>query len=575
MTATLASGISAFALDLTYMLVAAGALAALFRRANLESIPGFLIAGVILGPHMLGLVQDGERVEQISDLAVILLMFGIGLHLDLDSIRRGMVHILAIGVISTVAVVVLSWVGLMFVGVRAPVALLISMGAAISSTAVFVRVVTQRKELQTIHGRVGIGISIAQDILTVAMLALIPPLARWSGGPGAGGGEDPWAIGLPLWLALPVLGAKGLGGVTLMVLTGRFVLPRLLTAVTKLASGELLLVTSMAVALAAAVGTKMLGFSGEMGAFLGGLLLASTPFRFQLSGLIGPLRDLLMAVFFTTVGLKVDPAVLVSNKWLVIGGVFSTVAMKGVVIAITSWLAGVNASSAILTGAYLANAGEFTIVIAGAAVAAGGLSQDEAGMLVCVVILSVIVCSLIVKPAHIWADRASKLPMSKLAKPGTFGSEEGVVRERLKGHVIIAGFGPVGRALADRFAVLEIPTVVVELNPKTVMKHTALGRRFVYGDITNTEVLENSGVHDASAVILTIPDDEAVFRACGAVRKLAPDAFIAARTGYLSGAFRAQSMGADHVTVEEVATAQAMEREVLAKISSRLSEARP
>jgi CPA2 family monovalent cation:H+ antiporter-2 len=142
-----------------------------------------------------------------------------------------------------------------------------------------------------------------------------------------------------------VLAAKGLGGVTLMVAVGRFLLPRVLARVAKLASGELMLVVSMAVAMVAAVGTKFLGFSPEMGAFLGGLLLAATPYRYQLSGLIAPLRDLLMAVFFTTVGLAVDPGVLMENRWLVLGGIVMTVGLKTVVIGFTTWAGGVAAPS--------------------------------------------------------------------------------------------------------------------------------------------------------------------------------------------------------------------------------------
>ena len=576
MLTMLASSMSGFALDITVILVASGLFAALFRSMKLESIPGFLIAGVLIGPHVLKLVGDSERVTQISDLAVILLMFGIGLHLDLGAIRRGMVHILAIGIISTLAVVSLSWIGLVAVGMKVPTALLISMGAAISSTAVFVRVATARRELQAVHGRVGLGISIAQDIITVAMLALIPPLARWAGGPNATAGPDPWAIGMPLWLALPVLAAKGLGGVTLMVAVGRFLLPRVLARVAKLASGELMLVVSMAVAMVAAVGTKFLGFSPEMGAFLGGLLLAATPYRYQLSGLIAPLRDLLMAVFFTTVGLAVDPGVLMENRWLVLGGIVMTVGLKTVVIGFTTWAGGVAAPSALLTGAYLGNAGEFTIVIAGAALAAGGLTPDQAGMLAAVVILSLIISSLFIGPSHHLAERLQKVPLSKLSRPGRFEphGNAGTLPQEATRHVIIAGFGPVGRALADRFDNQKIPFVVVELNPKTVERQAALGRRIVYGDVTNVEVLEQAGIHHAAAVIITIPDDEAAFRACGVVRGLAPQAFVAARTSYLSGSFRAQALGADHVTVEEIATAQAMEREVVAKISPRYQEQR-
>jgi CPA2 family monovalent cation:H+ antiporter-2 len=142
-------------------------------------------------------------------------------------------------------------------------------------------------------------------------------------------------------------------------------------------------------------------------------------------------------------------------------------------------------------------------------------------------------------------------------------------------HVIIAGFGPVGRALADRFAIQHVHFTVVELNASTVKRQSLLGRKVVYGDITNREVLEQAGIHHADAIILTIPDDEATLRACHAIRELAPHVFIAARTNFLSGKFTAMALGADVVTVEEVATAQTMEREVLEGLGRYLAQRKP
>lgn len=135
--------------------------------------------------------------------------------------------------------------------------------------------------------------------------------------------------------------------------------------------------------------------------------------------------------------------------------------------------------------------------------------------------------------------------------------------------MIIAGFGPVGRTLADRFATRGIDVTVIELNPRTVQRQASLGRRIVYGDVTNPEVLESAGLREADAVIVTIPDEDSMFRAVTQVRSQAPDVFLAVRVGFLSSAFRAQTLGADHATVEEVATAMTMEREVLAQLDRR------
>ncbi len=561
-----------FAIDLMVILASSALLAAAFQRFRLESIPGFLIAGILVGPHVFGIVQDSPRIEQISEIAIILLMFGIGLHLDMASIRRGMVSMLAIGVVSTLAFVGVAWVVLRLLGTPAAPALLLAMAGSISSTAVFVRVVTARKELRAIHGRVGLGISIAQDIITVAMLAMVPVVSRAVTGAAVTSGGA--AGGLPNWVEFLAAAAKGLGGVTVMLAAGHYVLPRLLHLVVKAGSGELMLVVSASVALMAAVGTKVLGFSPEMGALLAGLLLASTPYRYQLSGMLAPLRDLLMAIFFTSVGLAVDPQLLLSHAGTIIAAVIGVMAVKTVLITLTTWAAGASAPASLLTGVYLGNAGEFTIVILGASAAAGGLNATQESLGVTVVIISLIASSLVIAPAHRLVPRTKSLPLSKLfrVKGLTDAPAPDGHHTEIAGHAIIAGFGPVGRALADRFDILGISYVVVELNTTTVERQAARGRMVVYGDITNPEVLESAGVHRADAVILTFPDDAAMLRACEAVRALAPTAFIAARTNYLSGSFRAQQLGADHVTVEEIATARAMEKEVLAKIQQRIDD---
>jgi hypothetical protein len=341
------------------------------------------------------------------------------------------------------------------------------------------------------------------------------------------------------------------------------------------------------------------------------------------------MRDLLMAVFFTSVGLKVAPAEVASNIGPILATLAGVIVFKVVVTAISCYLAGMTAPSSLLTGVYLGNAGEFTLVL----VAAGSpiLTDSDNGLIIAVVILSLVATPLLVGPSHAWADRLAGLPLSPWIRSSVLREEPKpespaeVLRESagtvspidqsdLGGEhsyasvlatpqqldrqgelhmyspeiapppppqppppaapkpkrIILAGFGPVARALADRLDIQKIPYTVVELNANTVQRQHVLGRRVVYGDITNRDVLENAGVHHADAIVLTIPDDEAVMRATQVIRDMNAHIFIAARTSYLSGKFTAMSLGADVVTVEEVATAVAMERDVLDGLASHL-----
>ncbi len=570
---------SDIARDLAVILGLAAAVATIFRALRLETIPGFLIAGVIASPNLTGLVKNADSVDQISDLAVTLLMFGIGLHMDLTSLKRGFTNIVLAGVASCAFSTLAFWAILLAIGVKPPSALALAMALALSSTAVFVRIVAARKELRTMHARVGLGINIVQDLYSVVILAIVPPLATWAGAEA----QASLAIAQSNAELSPVFdllrrGLIALGGGAIIILVGRFILPRLLALVTKLGSGELLLVVSGAIALGAGLATKAVGLSAEMGAFLAGFLLAATPFRYQLSGQIAPLRDLLMAVFFTTVGLAIDPAVFVTHWWIIILGVVAVVAIKTLSIGASAWAAGMHAPAALLTAVYLANTGEFSLIALGAFEDAHVLTNTQAGVGVAIVILSLIISPLLAAPAHVQGRRLTRVRSApwtagstladhtpELVTPAT-DHDDSQPKPR---HIIVAGFGPVGRALAERLERLKIPLTVIELNPKTVQRQTHIGRRTIYGDVTNPEVLESAGVHHADAIIITIPDQEVTMRACQVVRSIAPHIFIAVRTGFLSQAMHARQLGADHVIVEELATAQAMENEVLAKLRER------
>ena len=617
------SGSDTMAAQLIVILGAAALVATLFQRLKLEAIPGYLVAGVLVGPSVLGLVRDSGSVEDIAHIAVVMLMFGIGLHLDVSSMKRGLVHILALGIGTSLVFAMIGAGGLILLGVSPPTATLMGLVFALSSTAVFVRVIAMRRELRSVHARVGLGVNIVQDMLAVVVLAVIPGLARWAG-VAANVPHVPTSFdGLPAWLETFLRAGVGLGGVTLMLVVGRYLLPRVLALVARTGSGELMLVCSGALAFGAAGLTTLLGFSAEMGAFLAGFLLASTPFRFQLSGMLAPVRDLLMAVFFVTVGMKVNGATLMQDWWMIGLGAVAVITIKTLVLGVGGWLAGMSAPTALLMAVYLGSAGEFALVAIDSASESGMLSQKAQGDAVGVAIVSLIVLPLLISPAHRFAAKLSRLGLSPLTRSkalremgghhahadghadghsdghadghadghsdghegrahdagsphdGTSGDDHGAspasaaVEAASRRRVIIAGFGPVGRTLADRFATRGIDVTVIELNPRTVQRQASLGRRIVYGDVTNPEVLESAGLRETDAVIVTIPDEDSMFRAVTQVRSQAPDVFLAVRVGFLSSAFRAQTLGADHATVEEVATAITMEREVLAQLDRR------
>lgn len=567
------------AISLLALTATAALVATLFRRLKLEAIPGFLLAGVLVGP-VLGIVRDADSIEQITHLATILLMFGIGLQLEVEAIRRGMLPILAVGAVSTIVFFVGSTpIGLAFDNTL-PQSVAIGLAFAMSSTALLLRVLQERREVKATIGRLCIGVSIVQDLLSVIALALLPAIARWEASTAGDG-----TVATTVTTASPLLdilksGGIGVGGILVLVLAGRYVLPRAMHIVARTGSTELILVFSAATALTAAVGAAAVGFSPEMGAFLAGFMLATTPYKQQLTGQFAPIRDLLMPIFFTVVGLKVDLSALASGWGTVIMGTIALLTVKSMLIGLSAWAMGASASLAILAGLYLSQAGEFSLVILSQAASQNIISPEGQARLIAIVILTLIISPMLVEPAHKLAHLARHIRPAPWIRRSPLRESRDRTRAQSENgaeaivHVeaplaLIAGFGPVGRDIAEKLRSTGWRIVIIELNPSTVHRQTELGRSIQYGDVTNPEVLEAAGISEAAAFILTIPDHESAIAATRLARAVNASAYIAVRAAYLSYAIQAREAGADDVTIEEVATATIMSRDVVQSITKR------
>ncbi|MAY74536.1 MAG: hypothetical protein CMJ31_07505 [Phycisphaerae bacterium] len=587
-----AGGAGELAVNLLIVLACAGLVASALHAVRISPIPGYLIAGALIGPGALGLVGESESIDGISSLAVVMLMFGIGLHLDVASIRSGARAMLVTGIASTLlSTFALAAIGVA-VGMPAPTAVAAGAAVAMSSTAVVLQAIQQRRELHRGYGRLGFGVLIVQDLLVIAAMAAMPLLAAWLGGDGSEAAEalkveestsGVAASGGDAWWTVLLGGAARLGTVAAMIVVGRLLLPRALVALAKTAPVEVVLVVSAAIALGLAVVCGALGFSPELGAFIAGFLLSATPLRYQLGGQLAPLRDLFMAVLFTAVGLRLEFGAIADVWWAVILASGVVIALKSLFIGGSAWASGVPASTSAQTGLSLAQSGEFSLVLIAVAVAEGAMSEQWAQPLI-----AVVVATLLVTPALMAAGRWAwtglhHAPMAPWVRapsladrpPVALTGDEPEGEAPEQPNVVIAGYGPVGRACADRLELLGVRVTIIELNTATVRRQLALGRSIIYGDITNAGVLESAGVPDADAVLLTVPDEEAMLRACQLCRRLAPSAFIAARAAVLSRGIVARELGADDVTVAEIATAASMADSVATALAERTGRKAP
>lgn len=595
---TLASGSqpAKLVLDMLVILGAAGIISILLRRLHLASIPGYLIIGALIGSLPFGIISDPGNVAQIQEIAIILLMFTIGLHLDLDSIKTGMVPILVVGAVSTVSVAIALWPLGMAFGLSAPAALAVAMAFSMSSTAVVLGILHQHREVHLVQGRLGIGIAIMQDLLAIGILASMPILGAWHGAKAETDG--PTTV-----LTMVANASLGIGGILAMLGFARYLLPKLLREAAWGGNTEGLLVASAGAGLAAAMLTGSLGFGPALGAFLAGFMLSNTPFRFQLTGQLGPMRDLFMAVFFTAVGINLNVIDALQYWWVILIAVPLVMIVKAGVTGATIWAGGSTAAAALVAGTLLAQAGEFSLVVLSEANRKGLVGEREQGVAIALVVVSLMLTGSLydyakrntarvafIKPVLWFASPALRgSPIAAAAastgdthahhdhaadagatQPAADGSAPAAAATKPR-HVIIAGYGIVGRNLAEHFAAADISYTLIDLNSDTIVKQKKLGRNAVYGDATNKDVLESAGIHHAEAVVLTIPDDDATLRACRAIREMRDDVFIAVRTTFLSRAIAAHELGADHVTIEEVATAQDMAVKVMHELNKRFA----
>ncbi|HZW09434.1 MAG TPA: cation:proton antiporter [Phycisphaerales bacterium] len=559
-----AAGVAPLLVYLVVILSTAAVVSLVFHRLRLAAIPAYLVAGAIIGPGLLGVVPSAEHVASISQLAIVLLMFGIGLHTDTGELRGDLASIIGTAVLSCVVITALATAVALVMGESAPAALLLGAGVSMSSTAAVMRLLQQRRELRNLHARLAFGTLIVQDIYAVIVIASVPLLAAWhAAARGGDAGLEP--------SELLAKGAMAVAGVAAIIVVGRLLLPRVLFLAGRDGGSELVLIVGAGSALGSAAATAALGFSPELGAFLAGFVLATTPARHQLLGQLAPVRDLFVPVFFVAVGLGLDVGSALGAWWVVLLALAAVLLLKVAVVGVAAWAMGMAGPVAAMAGAILAQTGEFTLVVVGVGASRGIVSAEAAAVMGTVVGLS-----LMLTPSLFYAAPHLARLFVRVRPPlwrRRLVRDIGARRATAQGRdllAIVAGFGPIGREAVNRLEQAGFTCTIIELNPETVRRQRGLGRRIVYGDVANAEVLHEAGIESADAVLLTMPDHEAMLRACQLVRSLAPTAFVAARSSYLSRGMQAAALGADYVVVDEVATATMMAEQVAARLRLRV-----
>lgn len=507
------------------------------HRVGLPPIVGFLAVGVLSGPHGLGLIQDPHDVELLAELGVVLLLFTVGIELSLEKLTR-LRWLLVIGGGLQVGLTLglgalLAHLG----GVDWSKAVFLGMLLSLSSTAIVLRMVADRGEVDTPYGRACVAILIFQDLCIVPMVLVTPFLA------GQGGGWGPLA-----WVA-----AKGLLFVAGAVLAARYAVPWVFRLAVRTRRREVFVLTVALLCLGAALASAAVGLSLALGAFIAGLILSESEYGVQALGDALPFREVFNSLFFISVGLLLDVRIVIQNPGWVLGSVAAILTLKAAVTGGATLVLGFPLRVAAAAGLALSQIGEFSFVLSRAGIEAGLLGPRFEQIFLAAAVITMALTPWL-HGAGMWAQaREGSLASWRLP---LFRGESAPVAlsHTLEDHVVIVGYGVNGRNLARVLAWEHIPFAAVEMNPATVRAERGQGVPILYGDATTPETLHHAGIADARVLVVAISDAAATRRVVALANRLNPRLHVIARTRYVQEVPPLLALGAGDVIPEEFET---------------------
>ncbi|GAK33578.1 potassium efflux system protein [Iodidimonas nitroreducens] len=501
-------------LDALVFLLAAILAALGVQRLSWSPVVGYMIAGMLIGPGVLGLVEETDQIHSLAEFGIVFLMFTIGLELSLQRLRAMRGYIFGLGGLQVSLSALLIALVLMAFGVSSESATVVGLALGLSSTAVVMRLMIDQDALASKVGRRTFSVLLFQDIAVVPILLLVSAMAN----------------GTPR-ISMAALSAVGetILAIGAVILLGRYAAQPFFRLVARSRSAELFTATTLLIVLGSAFLMEQVGLSMELGAFLAGMLLAETAYRSQVELDISPYRSLLLGLFFLTVGMAIDPILVLENLGWIAVLLFGMLILKAVVAALLGRLFKLPTGSSLRFGLLLSQAGEFAFIVFAAALALG-LLDDRA-----VQILSVmVVLSIALTPALDWLGRLieGRMRTHALIHDAQSANPENLedTGHELEGHVVIAGFGRVGQMLARVLASQRIAYVALDLNADTIENANRAGLPVFYGNAASPETLKAAGLHKASSLIITLDSAASAARTVRTARRMNSDIPIIARS---------------------------------------------
>ena len=534
----------------------------LAAKARLPALVGYLLAGVIIGPFTPGFVADADIASQLAEIGVMLLMFGVGLHFslaDLLSVRR----IALPGAVVQMAVATLMGMGLALWWGWAPgAALVFGISLSVASTVVLLRALESLGLLDSFTGRIAVGWLVVEDLAMVLVLVLLPPLASFLGGKGAS--EDLDSVWRTLGFTLMQVG----GFVALMLIVGRRLFPWLLWQVTRTGSRELFTLCVVAAAVSIAFASAALfGVSFALGAFFAGMVLRESEFSHRAAEESLPLRDAFAVLFFVSVGMLFNPAVLVERPLHVLGVVGIIIVGKSVAAAALVVAMRYPLNTALTVSASLAQIGEFSFILVGLGASLGLLPPEGTSLVLAGALISIALNPLLFKainPLQEWLRKNSDFARKLEARDDPLAELPVTTHEKyLSRQVVLVGYGRVGRRIAEALEEQRLPYVVAEQNRDIVERLRAKGVPAVFGDAADPAVLIQAHIARAGMLVIATPDTLDVRQMIGIARSLNPEIQTVIRTHSEEEAGLLEKEIAGKIFLGEEELAQSMTRYVL------------
>jgi len=542
------------------------------QRLRLSPIVGYLLAGVLVGPHTPGLRADVPLAGQLAEIGVVLLMFGVGLHFHVRDLREvGRLAIPGALVQSSVATLLGLGIGLAF-GWTAASGLVLGLALSVASTVVLLRGLEAHNLTTTPAGHAAIGWLIVEDILTVLVLVVIPVLGQASGSGEAADGAPSLAAGVGLAIG------KLLALVAVVFVLGSRLLPSALVYVARLQSRELFTLTILAIAIATAAGASALfGASMALGAFLAGMVVGQSPVSQQAAADALPLRDAFAVLFFVSVGMLFEPSLLWREPLLLLAALAVVLIGKPLAALAVVATLGYSVRTALVVALGLAQVGEFSFILGDVARQQGLLSDRGFSLLVACALVSIAVNPFLFgaldgfegalrRSGWLWR-LLNRVSAGRYAAANDATSS--AIAAAAEPLAVVVGYGPVGRSVDEALRQAGTRTVVIDLNMDTVAAIRAGGRQAIFGDASHSDILRQAGAQRASHLIVTLPHSVNRMPMIAAARQLNPGCRIFVRARYLRERDDLEQVGTSAVCFEEVEAAAALTSLVLADLGAQ------